>query len=369
MVPNMSETKLPRPGQATLAGWLIVLGSLLTVVTAWDQIAGLRSLDTRERVEKVLAEPPLAGSGIDLDSILGIMHVMALVTGAMAAAAVILGWHVLQRNKQARLALTVIAAPLFFAGMFGGGFWSTLAAVAVVLLWMSPTRDWFDGVAPAKPEVRAGGDPDQRTYVAPTPPAGSTQTQTQTQNRPQTQIPGSSDATVGAARLSENQPPPWTGAVTQPAAARTGRRPGAVMAAAVLTWVGSGFTALMMLASAVAATANPELILDQVRKQAEGDPAMQEVASLYTTDVIVASAWLGAVLVVLACLTASVFAFFVLRRHSWARIALMIAAGVSGLSLLLFALAFPPAVVLFGAAVATFSFLLRPEVTGWFRSR
>ena len=355
MIPDMSETKLPRPGQATLAGWLIVLASLFTVVAAWDQIAGLRSLDTRERVEEVLAEPPLAGSGIDLNSILDLMHVMALVTGAIAAAAVILGWHVLQRSKQARLALTVIAAPLFFTGMFGGGFWSTLAAVAVVLLWMSPTRDWFDGVAPTKRAAFDSGDPNQESYVAPPAPEAPTEST------------GRTGSTTGPARLSEQQPPPWTGGVAQTIKATPKRRPGAVMAAAALTWIGSGFTALMMLASAVTATANPDLILEQVRKQAESDPNMREMAGLYTTDIIVASAWIMAVLVALLCVAAAVFAVFAIRRHSWARVALMISAGVSGLSLLLFALAFPPAVVLFGAAVATFSFLLRPEVAAWFR--
>lgn len=362
MIPDMSETKLPRPGQATLAGWLIVLGSLLTVVTAWDQISGLRSLDTRERVEEVLAEPPLAGSGIGLDNILDLMHVMALVTGAMAAAAVILGWHVLQRNKQARLALTVIAAPLFFAGMFGGGFWSTLSAVAVVLLWMSPTRDWFDGVSPTKREAIDSGDPDQESYVAPAPP------ETPTASAASTTPTAPTGSTSGPARLSQQQPPPWTGAIAQPTKAAPKRRPGAVTAAAVLTWIGSGLTALMMLASAVTATANPDLILEQVRKQAESDPNMREMAELYTTDIIVASVWIMAVLVALVCVAAAVFAAFAIRRHSWARVALMISAGVSALSLLLFALAFPPAVVIFGAAVATFSFLLRPEVAAWFRN-
>ena len=126
---------------------------------------------------------------------------------------------------------------------------------------------------------------------------------------------------------------------------------------------------MLFRSSAVTATANPDLILDQVRKKAESDPNLREVAGLYTTDVIVASAWIMAVLVALVCLAAGVFAAFAIRRHSWARVALMISAGVSALSLLLFALAFPPAVVIFGAAVATFSFLLRPEVAAWFRSR
>ena len=208
----MSEKKLPRPGQATLAGCLIVLGSLLSVVAAWDQIAGLRSLDTRERVEEVLAEPPLAGSGIDLHNILDLMHVMALVTAAIAAASVILGWHVLQRNKQARLALTVIAAPLFFAGMFGGGFWSTLAAVAVVLLWMSPTRDWFDGVSATKQESTGGGDPNQASYVAPAPPEASTDSTTET-SAAAGSTTGVTSSTTGAARLSDRQPPPWAGPI------------------------------------------------------------------------------------------------------------------------------------------------------------
>ncbi|MER6972087.1 hypothetical protein ABT304_13590 [Nocardioides sp. NPDC000445] len=359
----MSETKLPRPGQATLAGWLIVLGSLLTVVTAWDQISGLRSLDTRERVEEVLAERPLAGSGIGLDNILDLMHVMALVTGAMAAAGVILGWHVLQRNKQARLALTVIAAPLFFAGMFGGGFWSTLSAVAVVLLWMSPTRDWFDGVSPTKREALDSGDSDQESYVAPAPSEAPTASSAPTASTTAT------GSTSGPARLSQQQPPPWTGAIAQPTKAAPKRRPGAVTAAAVLTWIGSGLTALMMLASAVTATANPDLILEQVRKQAESDPRMREMAGLYTTDIIVASVWITAVLVALVCVAAAVFAAFALRRHSWARIALTISAGISALSLLLFALAFLYAVVLSLAAVATFTFMLRPEVAAWFRGR
>ena len=371
MTPNMSETKLPRPGQATLAGWLIVLGSLLTVVAAWDQIAGLRSLDTRERVEKVLAEPPLDGSGIGLDNILDFMHIAALVTGAFAAAAVILGWHVLQRNKQARLALTVIAAPLFFGGMFGGGFWSTLAAVAVVLLWMSPTRDWFDGVSPTKREAEGGGDPDQASYVPPT-------RQDETASPPSATDPsgptdptdsaGPAGPTTGTARLSERQPPPWTGPTVHANVAST-HRPGAVMAAAALTWIGSGVVSLMMIASAVTATANPDLILDQVRKQAESDAATREMAKLYTTDIIIASAWSMAVLVTLVCIAAAVFAFFALRRQAWARVALMITAGLAAFSLLLFALAVPPAVAISLAAVAAFSFLLRPETAAWFRSR
>ena len=42
-----------------------------------------------------------------------------------------LGWHVLRRNRQARLWLSVLAVPLFLAGLVTGGFLSSMVAVAV----------------------------------------------------------------------------------------------------------------------------------------------------------------------------------------------------------------------------------------------
>ena len=132
-----------------MAGWVTILGSAAVVLTVFDLIANLRSLDTRERVQKAISEPPLDGMGIDTQQVLSVMHVLAMVAAGCATAAAILGWHVLRRNKQARLWLSVLAVPLFLAGLVTGGFLSSMVAVAVVMLWTRPARDWFDGRAPS----------------------------------------------------------------------------------------------------------------------------------------------------------------------------------------------------------------------------
>ena len=156
-----------------MAGWVTILGSAAVVLTVFDLIANLRSLDTRERVQKALSEPPLDGMGIDLQQVLSVMHVLALVAAGCATAAAILGWHVLRRNKQARLWLTVLAGPLFLAGLVTGGFMSSMVAVAVVMLWTRQARDWFDGRAPAPAPDRTDGH-DHSTPDAAGPPPAST---------------------------------------------------------------------------------------------------------------------------------------------------------------------------------------------------
>ena len=42
----------------TLAGWLVVAGSVVVVVMAFSQVAELRSLETREAIEDYLSRPP-----------------------------------------------------------------------------------------------------------------------------------------------------------------------------------------------------------------------------------------------------------------------------------------------------------------------
>ncbi|RYP86667.1 hypothetical protein EKO23_08320 [Nocardioides guangzhouensis] len=149
----MSDTAPNRPPQVTMAGWVTILGSAAVVLTVFDLVANLRSIDTRERVQKALSEPPLDGTGIGLQTVLSIMHVTAMVAAGCATAAIVLGWHVLRRNKAARTALTVLAVPLFLAGLVTGGFMSSMVAVAVIMLWTRTARDWFDG----RPAAQAGG--------------------------------------------------------------------------------------------------------------------------------------------------------------------------------------------------------------------
>ena len=56
------QARRARP-RSPLAGWLVMGGSVVVVLMALDQVAGLHSLDTREAVEEYLSEPPGDGSG------------------------------------------------------------------------------------------------------------------------------------------------------------------------------------------------------------------------------------------------------------------------------------------------------------------
>ena len=77
-----------RPRQVTTAAWLIMGGSLLLVLAAFQTVSGLHTLETRESIERLLSEQPLAGTGLDLESVRSVLHVAALVLGGCATAPV-----------------------------------------------------------------------------------------------------------------------------------------------------------------------------------------------------------------------------------------------------------------------------------------
>ena len=56
-MPTDSPT-LERPRQVTLAGWLIVVGSVLVVLSAFERMSGLHSLETQEAIADFLSQPP-----------------------------------------------------------------------------------------------------------------------------------------------------------------------------------------------------------------------------------------------------------------------------------------------------------------------
>ena len=102
------------------------------------------------------------------------MRVLTMVTAACATAAAILGYQVLQRSRSARLVLTVLAAPLFLAGMVVGGFLPAVIVGSIVMLWFQPARDWIDGKAPrVVPAAPALPPPPVETPPAEPPAAPS----------------------------------------------------------------------------------------------------------------------------------------------------------------------------------------------------
>lgn len=332
-----------RPRQVTLAGWLSVVGSVVVVLLVFDRVSGLHTLETRESVERFLAEPPGRDLGVGTDGILALMRVAALVTGGCAAAAAILGWHVLRRSRSARLALTVVAVPLFLTGLVTGGFVSSLVAGSVVMLWMQPARDWFDGIVRPAPEPT-------RAAPAPAPPSAA----------PGTAGTPSTPGTPAVASYAATGTP---AAVRAPVAVDD--RPAAVTWAGILTWVGSGLTLAGTIASGIFLGLQPDVLLDEVRAQ-NPDLESQGVSD----DLLIGVSFAMLVGFALWCAAACVIAYFVVRGHEWARITLIVSAATATAIFLLgtVAGAFLLAITL-GTSIATIVLLVRPETRAWFAQR
>jgi hypothetical protein len=131
----------------TLSGWAIIVGSAFVVLAAFDTVAGLRSLETREAIEAALEKPPYSELGLDVSAVRQLLHVTTMVAAGCATAATVLGYQVLRRNRAARVVLTGLVAPLFGAGLATQPFYSSIVTVAVLTLWLEPARGWFAGRA------------------------------------------------------------------------------------------------------------------------------------------------------------------------------------------------------------------------------
>ncbi len=313
----------------TLAAWLIMVGSAIVVAMVFDRVGTLHTLETRESVEKFLAEPPGADLGVGVDGVLTLLRVISMVTAGCATAAAILGYQVLRRSRSARLALTVIAVPLFLTGMVTGGFVSSVVAAAALMLWLQPSRDWFRDPGAAAPRVGA---------LAPRMSAPA--------DAPALPVSASAPAAQGPERAAQAAP----------------ERPPAVVGACVLTWTGSGLTALALAASAVVLALDPDVLLDEAHRQ-NPDLADQGV----TDGMLTAMAFAMVAGVVLWCVAAAVLAILVFHRVGWARVVLLVSAGVAAaISLVGAAIGGVLLLVPFAAAVAGLALLLRPSTTAWF---
>jgi hypothetical protein len=358
---------LPRPRQVTVAGWMIMAGSAAVVLTVFQQIAGLHSIDTRDAVGRALAEPPFDSLGMSVDDVLGIMRVLSMASAACATATAALGWYVLRRSRPARTAATVLALPLFVSGIGSGigtgGIFSTAVALAVLVLWLDPTRAWFDGRW--KPEPAENRTMPVRTPAE--PPAASPE---RSRTAPEQQPPPY--AGWPPPQASPTQPPAtwsppqgsWLPPVAQlPVPRATTRRPTAVVATVVLTWVCSVLLGGLFVIGAVQLIASPEALMDEVTRQSP--ELLQDDA--VTIDLLRGTLAVMTGMVVLWALATCTLALFLLRRASWARLLLLVSTGAAGLGLLVGSLLIPVLVVPLAGAVATFALLLRRDVSAWFR--
>lgn len=336
----------PRPRQTTVAGWLIVLGSALSVMTAFEVVGGVRSIDTREAVERFLAEPPGNGFGLDVESGVVALQVTASVAAVCAVMAGILGVFVLRRDRAARLGVSVLALPLFVTGLALGGFMTSLVAAAAVLLWLSPSREWFAGrpLPEGSLERLWPGPPSTGRSATPelSPPTGDPATTT---------TPAAATTPYGAPHEPAHPSVPAT-------------RPDAVSAAVVLTLVSSALVLLVAAFGVVTVALMPDLVMEELERQS---PDLVD-QGLGRTAILTTSLVTGAMLVV-ATLLAIAFAIGVLARRRWAARGLLVMAVLTAVFCVLASLGSLVAVLPAIAAVIVIRCLRKPESRAWVASR
>ncbi len=410
----MSAQKVPaRPRQVTTAGVLGVVGSVLLVLSLFDAIQRVRSVEMRSAVEEFLAEPPGNGLGVSAGWVLDVLHGMVLLNGALAAVAAVLAVYVIQRHHAARIGFSVAAALLLLTAPLSGGVMAMLIAFAATMLWGQPARDWFAGREPApapvsgprhagsegsapppfwsrpdhdaRDESSAPGEPSRpdpswpapepvRGSSDPVPPAG--QTSPSAWVRPGTDAPVSQGPAAGetpgpAAYPFGTRPdphwappgadqapgvPPWAVGTRQD----PDRRPGSVTTAAALTWVFSGLTALVYLLIVVMLMTARQPLVDAI----QADPQFDSLPM--STDDLLAVLWVMSAVSIFWSVSAFTLAVLVYRRVGWARVALVVSAAAA---MLVSLLAFPFGLLHGVAAATTFALLLGKRSAAWFARR
>jgi hypothetical protein len=326
-----------------MAGVMVMLAATFVVLSVWDTVSRLRSIETRESIEKFLADAPGSGLGLSVESMIQVLHGISIVAALSSVAAIALGWQVLQRSSQARMALSVLAVPIFVTGLVAGGFMSSLVAVATAMLWLSPSREWFAGLPipePVKPVKPDQARRDANVHAL--------------SGRAAEQSPGQSQ--TPSAPLSTDAPPAgWS--VTAPAPEK---RPDPVTVALVLTIVVAGIVFAMTLVSLVLIASQPDLVLEELHRQNPDleDQGVSETLLLTTSYVSggLALVW-SALAIVLAVLMAG--------RRAWAARGLLICAATCAFFCVIATLASPVALIPAAAAIATVSCLRRPDVRAW----
>lgn len=341
-----------------MAAWMVIAGSVIVVLTVFDQVGSLRSLESRNAIQDFLSEPPGSGMGLDVEGVIAILHITSMVAAGCATAAAILGWHVLKRNLHARVALSIVAVPLFVSGLVAGGFVSSLVVAAAAMLWLQPAREWFKTGRWTPPAPREKSSSASSIFQA-----GGT-------DKPTT------DEGPSGSLDQPTQPPPSTTPYGQPhhlpargldsarSAATAGPlppRPRALVVAFVLTAVFASLTVLLATMSVVAMLVAPELVMDELERQ-RPDLADQGVTpALLRATTVVMAGFLATWSVV-----AIVIGAMAMTGREWARRGLMISAGATAGCCVMMALGAPFLLVPAAAALATLLNLRRPEVRDWF---
>lgn len=372
----MSQPTDQRPPQVTLASGIVMFSSLIVLVSAWERVSTLGSLETQQAIQEFLAEAPFSSLGLDVAGASELLRITCLVAAASACATAILGWYVRKPDRSARLGLTLFAVPVFVTGLAAGGLAGSFVAAGAAMLWVMPAREWFatgrwtpPAPAPQKdpstprrtPFAGRGnqsGRPDQADRSVQAGPSG-----------PGTRAPSAPVMPPPATRpFGEHRPPDGDHRAAPQAPPGSWdhqqlmrARPGAMVAAFVITVVTAGGLLAMSLLWLAIAGLSPEFLRSVLEQQQPDlfDEGMT-FAQVRSTVVAYASAF------VVWCLVALSLAGFAMARRDWARRGLMIIAAFSAGGCLVFVTSTPLVVIPAAAAMATVVCLRRIEVRRWF---
>src|SRR5687768_15270324 len=135
-----------RPRQLIVAGGFVIAASVILLLSVFDAITNLRSVETRDTVIEFLSTPLGEGLGLSIAQVLSATRVALMVTGLCAAASLVLGVFVFQRHHGARIALSIVAVPILVASLITapltGVLLGALIVGATVALWTGPAGDW-----------------------------------------------------------------------------------------------------------------------------------------------------------------------------------------------------------------------------------
>lgn len=398
-----------------MAGWVTIVGSVLVIASVFAQIGALDSLETRRGVEDTLAQPPLDGLDLQVSEVLEAIRILAMVTGACAAATAILGWQVMQRSRPARLVLSILAVPMFLAGLVAGGFTTSLVAAAALILWLQPSRAWLNGDPVPERFLRPPGDarreqdtargkdagrPDPFAPTPPSapptpgaseggaaawPPAAPTGSPTGDGSAPAStgpaaypgfgQRPGGLDQPVGTPEQpgqpgawptqagQPGQPGPWG----PPVPAQRGPMPNPLRAGLVLTWITCLLVVVGLVLVVVAIALDPALVNEEIERAIAQNPT---TAGEVTVDQVRVAVYAFLAGFVAWALAAALVASFAWTGRTWAWVLLCVSAGLSALLfLVLTVLGAFVALVPLAMAAGSLALLLRPEVRAWYAAR
>lgn len=367
----MSQPSTQRPPQVTLAGSVVIFASVLVVLSVWEHVSNLRSLESREAIERFLASPTGSGTGLDVEGVIRLSQTISMVAAGCATATAALGWYVMRRDKTARLVLSVLAVPLFLSGLTlaDSRFASSFVAAGAAMLWIWPAREWFDTGQWTPPPSRKSRAVEEERRT-PWPPARSTPPSrdlpppgrgagppTGPATGPAGQVTPYAGSTVATSDDRPGHPHPW-GAIPR-------ERPRAIVSAVAITTTLSVLVALFAVLSMVLVGTSPELLMEEVERQ---QPELLDAG--LTVEQVRTSAYVGGALCLVLCAIALTFAAFVALGREWARRGLMLTAAFCAGACLLAALTSLVAVPLVpgAAAIATVVLLARPESRAWCRS-